>query len=71
MMVEYHLSNHDGSSNSVVKASSHIAQIVAECLTGYHRVPVEESINAGSWCELASIGEVYEGDTFRIEVVDK
>jgi hypothetical protein len=67
----FHISNHDGTSDSVVNAKRHIARNIAECLTDNHHVPVEEAINAGSWCELACVGEVYEGKTFRIEVDDR
>lgn len=31
----------------------------------------EKGIEAESWCELASIGEVYEDDDFTITVVDE
>lgn len=28
----------------------------------------EKSANAAAWCELASIGETYDGDGFSIEI---
>ena len=31
----------------------------------------EKGIEAEAWCELASIGEVYEDDDFTITVVDE
>ncbi len=31
----------------------------------------EKSANAAAWCELACIGETYEGDGFEIEITDK
>ena len=34
-------------------------------------VGTEEAINASSWCELAEIGERYEGDGFTITVVEE
>lgn len=31
-------------------------------------IPVEEALNAEGWCELAAIGEYYDGDDFSIEI---
>lgn len=30
----------------------------------------ETAIDASSWCELATVGEVYEHNDFKIEVVE-
>lgn len=30
----------------------------------------DEAANASSWCELASIGEIYESDDFTIEIIE-
>lgn len=31
---------------------------------------VPEAANVSSWAEVAAIGEVYEGDTFTVEVTE-
>ena len=31
---------------------------------------VETAINVSSWCELASVGEVYEHDEFTVEIIE-
>ena len=30
----------------------------------------ETAINVSSWCELASVGEVYEHDEFTVEIIE-
>lgn len=30
----------------------------------------ELAAEVSSWCELASIGEVYEGDNFTVEIIE-
>ncbi len=43
---------------------------VAELLEEHGLANTQEAIEASSWCELAEIGEVYDGDKFTIEVVE-
>ena len=43
---------------------------VYELLTKYGLAEEQEAIEASSWCELAEIGETYETDNFKIEVID-
>lgn len=43
---------------------------VAELLEEYELADTQEAIEASSWCELAEIGEVYDGDKFTIEVIE-
>ena len=43
---------------------------VAELLEEYELADTQEAIEASSWCELAEIGEVYDGEKFTIEVVE-
>lgn len=43
---------------------------VAELLEEHGLADTQEAIEASSWCELAEIGEVYDGDKFTIEVVE-
>ena len=31
---------------------------------------IETAINVSSWCELASVGEVYENDEFTVEIIE-
>ena len=31
---------------------------------------IETAINVSSWCELASVGEVYEHDEFTVEIIE-
>ena len=31
---------------------------------------LETAINVSSWCELASVGEVYEHDEFTVEIIE-
>ena len=45
--------------------SSKVYDLVME-LTESH----EMAADASSWCELASVGEVYDGEGFRIEIVE-
>ena len=35
------------------------------------RFGTEECIEAASWCELATVGERYEGDGFEIEMMEE
>lgn len=43
---------------------------VAELLEEYNLAEPQEAIEASSWCELASVGEVYDGEKFTIEVIE-
>ena len=43
---------------------------VYELLTKHGLAADQEAIEASSWCELAEIGETYEMDNFKIEVID-
>ncbi len=43
---------------------------VYELLRTYDLADEQEAIEASSWCELAEIGETYETDNFKIEVID-
>ena len=43
---------------------------VYELLTHYSLAADQEAIEASSWCELAGVGETYEADNFKIEVID-
>ncbi len=40
-----------------------------ELLTKYG-IDDETAINVESWCEVATIGEIYDGDGFSIEILD-
>lgn len=40
-----------------------------ELLTEYG-IDNETAINVESWCEIATIGEIYDGDGFSIEILD-
>ena len=35
------------------------------------RFETEECIEAAAWCELAAVGEWYEGDGFEIEMMEE
>lgn len=43
---------------------------VAELLEEHGLADTQDAIEASSWCELASIGDVYESDKFTIEVIE-
>lgn len=43
---------------------------VYELLIKHGLADEQEAIEASSWCELAAIGETYETDSFKIEVID-
>lgn len=30
-----------------------------------------DAIDADSWCEIATVGEIYERETFSIEIIDE
>lgn len=40
-----------------------------ELLTKYG-IDNETAINVESWCEIATVGEVYDGDGFSVEILD-
>lgn len=44
---------------------------VAELLEEHGLADTLEAINASSWCELAEIGEVFDGEKFTIEVIEE
>lgn len=44
---------------------------VAELLEEYSLADTQEAIEASSWCELATIGEIYDGEQFTIEIVEE
>lgn len=47
------------------KDFDHVYDLVME-ITDNH----ETAASASSWCELASIGEIYEHDAFQIEIIE-
>lgn len=44
---------------------------VAELLEEHGLADTQEAIEASSWCELAVIGDIYDGDRFTIEVIEE
>lgn len=44
---------------------------VYDVLIDRFHVTEEEAIEASSWCELACVGEVYQGEMFKIRVEEK
>ena len=44
--------------------------VVAETLEEYGLADTQEAIEASSWCELACVGDEYEGEKFTIEVIE-
>jgi len=44
---------------------------VFDTLTDKYDIPTEDAIDAESWCELAYVGEVYQGEDFRITVEEE
>lgn len=43
---------------------------VAELLEEHGLADTQEAIEASSWCELAEVGEVFDGEKFTIEVIE-